>query len=47
MKLNTIHMSHDSVPWQDVKDLYETLNSIKASGIGWKTFKFCYMGPNH
>jgi len=33
------------MPWRNAKDLYETLNSITASGIGWKTFKFCYMGP--
>jgi len=38
------HNPHDSVPWQNVKDLYKTLDSIMASGIGWKTFKFCYMG---
>lgn len=39
------HNPHDSVPWWNAKDLYETLDSITAGGIGWKTFKFCYMGP--
>ncbi|KAH9976493.1 hypothetical protein BJV74DRAFT_879576 [Russula compacta] len=35
----------DHVPWKNAQDLYETLDSVKAGDVNWKTFKFCYSGP--
>jgi hypothetical protein len=33
------------VPWQNVEELYATIDSIPAGGISWKSYKFSYNGP--
>lgn len=33
------------IPWRNARDLYATIDSIKAGSVGWKTYKFRYHGP--
>ena len=33
------------VPWGNAMELYATIDSIPAGGIGWKSYKFSYNGP--
>ncbi|KAF8262141.1 hypothetical protein EI94DRAFT_1773267 [Lactarius quietus] len=35
----------DNVPWQNAKDMYETIDSIKVSGVDWMTHRLTYSGP--
>jgi hypothetical protein len=35
----------DGVPWDNTEQLYESIDSIDAGEIGWKTLKFSYTGP--
>ncbi|KAF8227758.1 hypothetical protein L208DRAFT_1491607 [Tricholoma matsutake] len=44
IKHETEYGETDHVPWRNAQDLYKTLDSIKAGGVSWKTFKFCYTG---
>lgn len=31
--------------WRNAKDMYATIDSIKAGDVPWKTYKFRYTGP--
>jgi Plavaka transposase len=33
------------VHWRNAEELYATIDSIPAGGIGWKSYKFSYNGP--
>jgi hypothetical protein len=37
--------SCDEVPWQNAKDMYDTIDSIMISGVGWTTHRLSYSGP--
>ena len=38
---------HDSngVPWKTAKEMYESIDSISAGGVGWTTHTLQYDGP--
>ncbi|KAF8257208.1 hypothetical protein EI94DRAFT_1633122, partial [Lactarius quietus] len=35
----------DNVPWQNARDMYNTINSIQVSGVDWMTHQLTYSGP--
>ncbi|KAG5635859.1 hypothetical protein DXG03_005222, partial [Asterophora parasitica] len=45
IKHDSEHTSKGHVPWQNAHDLEATIDSIKAGAVGWKTYKFHYLGP--
>ena len=37
--------SCDKVPWQNARNMYDTIDSITVSGVGWTTHRLSYRGP--
>ena len=35
----------DEVPWRNARDMYNTIDSIKVSGVDWMTHRLSYSGP--
>jgi len=35
----------DDLPWSTADQMYQTIDSIKAGPVPWKTVQFCYTGP--
>lgn len=35
---------HSDAPWKNAKDLYNTIDSIKAGNVPWITYTFQYHG---
>ncbi|KAF8258699.1 hypothetical protein EI94DRAFT_1774119 [Lactarius quietus] len=44
-KHQTEDNDYDGVPWKNTKDMYNTIDSIAAGGVGWKTYQFSYNRP--
>lgn len=45
IKHQSAHGLPESPPWNTANDLYQTIDSIKAGQLGWKTYAFRYTGP--
>ncbi|KAN0129101.1 hypothetical protein V8E53_013097 [Lactarius tabidus] len=37
--------SCNEVPWHNARDMYDTIDSITVSGVGWTTHRLSYRGP--
>jgi hypothetical protein len=37
--------SCDGVPWKNAREMYDTIDSISAGGVGWTTYQLSYRGP--
>ena len=44
MRHQTDDDSH-RVPWKTAKEMYESIDSISAAGVGWTTHQLSYNGP--
>ncbi|KAI9435153.1 hypothetical protein H4582DRAFT_1817832 [Lactarius indigo] len=45
MMYQTDHSSCDGVPWKSATEMYGTIDSISAGGVGWTTYQLSYSGP--